>query len=86
MTGMRLSPHCTHRARLDVPRAEVQKADCLDGSWRTTPGCTTAGWTGKERCSALPGRLHPAHRQPPPRDGFYARPDTGDLVNTCRLG
>jgi hypothetical protein len=22
----------------------------------------------------------------PPRDGFYARPDTGDLVNSCRLG
>jgi hypothetical protein len=22
----------------------------------------------------------------PPRDGFYARPDSGDLVNSCRLG
>ena len=22
----------------------------------------------------------------PPRDGFYARPDEGDLVNSCRLG
>ncbi len=56
--------HCVHQARLDVPRAEVQKADCLDDL--TTAGTVASGHTniddwnglhasGTENPSGVPG-------------------------------
>ncbi len=80
-TARSTAPVCDRQARIDVPRAEVQRTACLEDL--TTAGTTVSGHTNPDDWSGLhaPGTENPTGVPGIQVDGYFPDTSTGNTNN-----